>query len=350
MNEMNSKSLYNIIKQTHSKTNIWNYYGRQNLSDIDIFDHTKSRCFIYSFFSNSGKSNIYNMIEEIEKIDDNRFQHIIFVFFLGLSIYETSEHIKSSLDQTINRYKKDYKIKSNVNFVFIWFLCCLFHDLGYGKEEMTEDISWNLKKGALKYTTSIPSFYKGTITPYLNYIKKRFGHIDHGIYGGIILYESLKRIRKDKEQKQHSNINNKNSAFKLSWEKELLNIYRIASNIVMCHNIWMVKENSLDASKLYKGKLKQLIYKEGEYKIRFNVYPLFFFFCLIDSIEPIKVVKEISYLKQIMIEVTDSYIKIKSEMECGCHENYLNKIRGIGNWLTPVIYNKKEGVTIYIEN
>jgi hypothetical protein len=156
--------------------------------------------------------------------------------------------------------------------------------------------------------------------------------IDHGIYAGISMYKELCKKRSEQES-----VLEKNS--KLCWEKELEHIYNIASWIVLCHNIWII--GNLD--KYAEYGLKELLGKP--YPIKLNKSPLFFFFCLIDSIEPIKNMKDFALLSDIDIDIAEVGIKISSHNTNGLNEKYLNSINGIGDWLT-IVHRDKNSVFI----
>lgn len=326
-------SIKDLIQETFDKHEYWDYYS-DSFSVDNIVNPRKCKEFINRFFSVSGKAgclvDIIN-IDELLKNHPERCQHIVYVFLLGIGIYNKNSKIKKLIDKRIQYYSQKYDCKSNVNFIFIWFLCCLFHDLGYIKE-YSKELEWDFSYSEIGKMEGVPFFYRGKIKKYLKYRKMECERIDHGIYAGISMYKKLCKIRSEQES-----VHEKNS--KLCWEKELEHIYNIASWIVLCHNIWITG----DPDKYAEYGLKELLGKP--YHIKLNKSPLFFFFCLIDSIEPIKNMKDFALLSDIDIDIAEVGIKISSHNTNGLNEKYLNSINGIGDWLT-IVHRDKNSVFI----
>lgn len=309
------------------RQNKWNYYSDDLMKEINIDNANDCREFIRRFFSVSGKSGELNSIEEIVLLSDERCQHIVYVFLLGASVYEENSSIRSLVDQQVQNYKVKYGCTSDVNFYFIWFLCCLFHDLGYVKEDSKVLVDRiDFQKG--QTPVGVPKVYsRKTIESYWRYRQQNQNSNDHGIYAGIVMYQLLCRIRGAQEKDSWKNE-------KLSWEKELEHIYNVASWIVLCHNIWFAREDETYKCQEYKPfNLDSLILGKGEYKININKHPLFFFFCLIDTIEPIKKVKDLSLLSHIDISFSENELIITSNLKCGCGDAYLKSICGLNDWL-----------------
>jgi hypothetical protein len=151
------------------------------------------------------------------------------------------------------------------------------------------------------------------------------------------MFKSLCEIRRDKK------IQNK-----IMWEEELIPIYNISLWVVLCHNIWLQEEGTNDAIIYQDYGLNTLIYKKGELKILSNRSPLFFFFCLVDTLEPIKVIKDVSLLENIDILFDKSIILITNNLSCACKDNYSDRILGLGNWLTPMCM-KNNRIEIFIK-
>lgn len=311
--------------------NKWNYYSDDLMRELNIDNANDCREFIQRFFSVSGKSGELNSIEEISLLSDERCQHIVYVFLLGASIYAENPSIQYLINQQIEGYKEKYHCTSEVNFYFIWFLCCLFHDLGYVKEDSKVLVDRiDFQKG--QTPVGVPKVYsRKTIESYWRYRQQKQNSNDHGIYAGIVMYQLLCRIRGAQEKDSWKNE-------KLSWEKELEHIYNVASWIVLCHNIWFGHKQKLGERELYEEfNIEKLLLDEGEYKIKLKDHPLFFFFCLIDTIEPIKKVKDLSLLEHIDISFSENKLIITSNIKCGCGDHYLESISGLDDWLTNTI-------------
>ena len=308
----------------------WNYYSDEFIEKLNITTSDGCREFIRKFFAVSGKAGELNSIEEINLLSDKRCQHIVYVFLLGVGIYDKVAGIRTRIDEQIQQYVEQYGCKSDVNFYFIWFLCCLFHDLGYVKEdsdELVERICFIEDQSQIEGMPIV--FTIEIIERYWKYRQQCHKKNDHGIYAGTVMYRSLCDIRNKQEKDCWDND-------KLCWEKELERIYNVASWIVMCHNIWFVQEKKKRCeSEIYKKfNLHQLLLNEGEYKIKIRNHSLFFFFCFIDTIEPIKKVKDPSLLEFIDLSFSENKIIITSNLKCGCGDAYLNSISGLNDWLT----------------
>lgn len=321
-----SMNIKDFILDVYRESELWNYYSDNTITKLDICKTNDCRIFIEYFFGASGKGDcMSSLIKDLKDLPDERCQHIVYVFLLGVGIYHKEEKLKERIDSQIDKYRNKYECKSDVNFLFVWFLCCLFHDLGYDKER-SRDINWGFNLNEIGSSVGVPIFYRGIIKKYHKYIKDRFNKTDHGIYSGITMFKSLCEIRRDKK------IQNK-----IMWEEELIPIYNISSWVVLCHNIWLQEEGNTYETNIYKGYgLDALVHKKGELKILSHKSPLFFFFCLIDTIEPIKVIKDVSLLENIDILFDKSNIVITNNLSCACKDNYSNKILDLGNWLTPV--------------
>jgi hypothetical protein len=315
-------SIKDLIQEVFDKHEYWDYYS-DPFSVDNIVNPQKCKEFINRFFSVSGKAgclvDIVN-IDELIKKHPERCQHIVYVFLLGIGIYNKNSKIKKNIDEKIQHYSQKYKCKSDVNFIFIWFLCCLFHDLGYIMEESGE-LNWSFKTKEIGNPVGVPRFYHNKILRYLNYRKNVCKMVDHGIYAGVHMYNTLCTIRSKQEKECDSNT-------RLSWEVNLIHIYNIASWIVLCHNIWITGDPSIYA----KYGLSELL--DNSHPIKLDRSPLFFFFCLIDSIEPIKKMKDISLLREIDIDISEKKIKISSNNTDDTIEDYLQSIKDIGKWLT----------------
>ena len=119
-------SIKDLIQETFDKHEYWDYYS-DPFSVDNIVNPRKCIEFINRFFSVSGKAgclvDIVN-IDELLKNHPERCQHIVYVFLLGIGIYNKNSKIKIISDEKIQHESQTYKCNSDVNFIFIWFLCC----------------------------------------------------------------------------------------------------------------------------------------------------------------------------------------------------------------------------------
>jgi len=127
-------SFKQLLIETFENDGTWNYYANGEIYRINPFKSTvESIEFIKKFITLSGK-NAQELFNKINELDD-RAVHVVSTFFLGVYIYENSDLIKCSIDNKMKKYRDNRRYKSDIKFCFIWFLICLFHDLGYSFEK-----------------------------------------------------------------------------------------------------------------------------------------------------------------------------------------------------------------------
>ena len=118
----------------------------------------------------------------------------------------------------------------------------------------------------------------------------------------------------------------------------------------MSHNIWLKRDN--DSAKEideYKNNyLDNLILSSKkndenrylDYAMNFYVYPLFTFFCIVDTIEPLK---SSSCLSEIDIDLKKDRIIIK------CNDSeYCKKVLSLNEWLLPTM-KSDDVITLYLD-
>ena len=334
---------YNDIITDEKK---WNYYNGKKLSvkNVEILtDASECYNFIKEFIIKSEKSQtaLYSQgLGYLEVNYSHRCCHIVSTFFLGIALYH-KRGLKSKIRKELIKFDafKSYKKKElDRQFSYIWFMISLFHDLGYmyeGKNSIPEDLYNNFKSYNDK-VKSVPDFYFNVYEKYYEYRNKK----DHGIAGGIVYYSDMCEIRK---------ANKKSNNTYLYWGKNLEEVYHATAWIIIAHNIWFCREGVDDATKIDKYKIKGLekliLAKDAPHPISFKDYPLFFLFCLIDAIDPIK---STNFLSDIQIafekDCTCSKIIIKTN-----DKNYIKKIKGIDSWLTHIDVKDNNIVEIQIK-
>lgn len=352
-------SIYNRISKYKENNRDWIYRDNLGVQSIDIFDKSKCKEFIASYLGGAGTLSEPDSLAEVLEIDDDyknidkvRYQHIVFTFFIGLIIYDNCRTIRTAIDNNFcdnMMYESALEKHEDAPFAYIWFLICMFHDFGYKFENMRSTTphkfstftdlvkATSISEGdsMLAHITGVPKFYTNMIEPYFNYRKYEMGKLDHGICGGMVLYRDLCNIRKKKEEQE-------TQAFKNGfWKPSLEQIFSYAASVVICHNMFFESNDSV----LYKKYgLTGLMKDEGEYPIKLEECPIFFLFCLVDSIEPIKVVKNVNLLKRITLEITDRTIKFDTTLTCGCADILKKNFTSLNSWLCKV-----ENLTIHLE-
>ena len=218
---------------------------------------------------------------------DIRDIHTVSVFILGIEIAR--------------------KMKNRIlgNELFIWFLMCLYHDMGYKLENKTDlvkeyyTLDKFLQKNEIKEEYNIFKVYKKK-TLCENYYRyraedryrttehgviKEHGVIDHGIAGGIILYKVLV---KNYEMVKRKSENNKDSFEynNLIFSTDNFKDYAKAAIGIIRHNMWYANKSD-DCKTYYEFGLDDLI-SEPQNKICYTDDRLLFLLCLADTIEPLK--------------------------------------------------------------
>lgn len=252
----------------------------------------------------------------------------------------------------VNRYVNDDFEK---DFLFFWFLICLFHDLGYveenrGKDSAAFSISPN-QMNELGDVDGVPELFKEVYPYYYIYRKLEFGVVDHGICAGLRMYRDLCNIRKE-----HARYNT-NPRF---WREGLIPIYNLASWIVLAHNIWFVSDaKRSDCENYRKYALAKLILetKTGNgvqenvhYPFKLKEYPILFLFCLVDLIEPMKKIGKKDCCDSIEFKLSKNILAISSDLTCKCVKDYLDNVANASKWLFPVILADTQCVEIHFRD
>lgn len=388
------ESLNNIINSILQNPEKWSYYPNDNehnnnLSNEirepeDINNPEKCYRFIEQYIRISGKE--YNFVSDAlrffkkeetngEVSYDKRLCHIVSLFFLGLALYNHksgyfSKEIRNEL-RSLDVFDENDDIDQQ--FIFVWFLVYMFHDLGYVYENQLKETTidgallkeakrlrnkfpWFIKKYIkenliirLKYgKETIPTHYEAIVK---NYLKYR-GNRDHGILGGICFATEVAKLREQKYKYARDDEQKR-------WKPELDKLYYYVGWRICCHNIWYKRicESSIQEfidyanaglSPLILGneKEKNGIYKE--YPISSVNHPLFFFFCLVDTIEPTKICGGIPH--NMTFDITnDNNNNYVLKISCPDNSDYIEKIsKSLNSWLAGT---RKEGntVSIYLE-
>ena len=339
---MEIKNLYEqFIKIHESKQFDTDYYSMNR--DLPICEYDAER-FIREYFECGGKAQV--VYELLHNVDPMRNMHSISAFFLGVLL-------KNKLN--INLDAKYGNGKTVFPFGYMWYLVCLFHDMGYAQEENynykfkyikqsekflkehKEIVYYIKRKGKSDFADlgiiyepiyNYSTYYKfsnkngikesemdkktdlrlgnkiiiekakyrkETIYNYLEFCKlnPKINHYDHGIVGGLWLYDSLIKnyiIHFEKEHKVNNEI--KYDDFYITKGDRRLHfceqqrvIFSYLSNCIIAHNMWCANDENNEEYK--KCKLNELTLEN--YKlIKFKDDPILFILALVDTIEPIK--------------------------------------------------------------
>lgn len=339
------KDILQIYKDVFTDRSKWRYYSHMDIDPFDSDSSTKE--FITRFIELSGKAQENPLYDNIDKLDNQRVRHIVSTFFLGTYLYFNVQEIKIPIDVVIKRFKKQNP-NSKIEFSFIWFLICLFHDLGYSIENNENYLNFDgFIDGKVKYflkeRVGVPALYESVYKDYFNYrlnsTKDYIRKPDHGICGGIILFNKLNEILLRKQKNKESEG--------LSWNQKLINIYRYASWVILSHNIFFIRKGDAD-EKIYRANnLDLLILDKTEHsKIELSKHSFLFLFELVDSIDPIKTFGTYDNLNNLKCCVDENKI-IFEVSDFKLQDTYFSKISDLRRWLIPDI--KKEGNRIEIK-
>ncbi len=318
-----------IYKSVIKRTDIWNYYNK-SLSAPNLTDAEDCCRFITEFikYSEKTKTVLFDGIRYLEDNDPCRLNHIVSTFFLGLWLFKHKNNsfihdvIKNELGNLDCFHNNIDDIERQ--FTYIWFMATLFHDLGYIAENKKDGEA--ISSHRIPFDNSVPSFYSNVYEQYYNYREKH----EHGIFAGLKFDRDICNIRSFQEHNDQSN---------LCWRKELEQLYHYVAWIILAHNIWMIRDDEKYLVNYQKFGLDKLILSSEkvndkfiEYKIKFEEHPLFMFFCIIDTIEPLK---STNCLLKVDIRLVNDKIIIKSNDSV-----YRQKVKDLNKWLTPTIEDK----------
>jgi len=333
----------------------WDYYniGKKTQNPFKSKDYETCSNFIQNYIKRSEK-NSPELIEFIKNLN-SRSLHTVSTFFLGIYLYKESDLLRENIDEELMNYRDSEN--NRMNFSYVWFLICFFHDIGYQVERkklkyksFQDFFQKECKDLELPKVDGVPDLYADIYSSYFDYRIEKHGVNDHGIFAAHILFRDLCKIREEK---------NKDHSQSLHWGEELIKVFSFASWIVLAHNIWYIKDNDdkclIDSYE--RSNLHQLIRKEKEdnkgyeYKISFKDYPTFFLFCIVDSIEFLKRIQNVDCLKSIKLDIEDSKnnckIIIAPNLSCRCcKEKVIKACKKLEDWLIPVT---EDDGTIIIE-
>ena len=328
------KSLYNEYERLLSSGS-WKYYPLKETLGIKMFSDRDSMISFFKHYLGKGEKANMPIIDFIDNLSMDRLQHTLSCFLLGVLFYQRSGVIASGINDELNRIPINNPETVDERFYYLWMLISIFHDFGYAIEN--KDVALNkielekLIANLRNRPKTIPSIYtKKLLKNYAKYHVCRFGSDDHGICGGIKLYAELCELRKEKEN---------HLTTECYWGEDLIPSYALAAWTIACHNIWMIEdcEKNIDTITCYKHlDLSKLIYKTQSRIIKGA--PCLFLLCLVDSIDPIKIFKDLDILNHITFDFSIAgCIDIHTDGLCQPKKNqYLYIIKGLYDWLTDV--------------
>lgn len=340
-----------LLESYTSITDYYRYSENEQKSLLEQFTSANASSFIENYFGIAGKESLFNFdfIKKYRNKNKNKDIHTVNLFLLGL-------HLKNIILSSSSIIKE--------HFEYIWFLTCLYHDVACVIENNRNnkyfdignylDLNFYLGKYNVihnVYNHNWKNIKYLNYSQYLikNYFKYRLEHmncIDHGIIGGYLLYDGLMKNYDSKFDETNKENYNKFHTGGLEWDIEHRELYAIAAHAIIEHNIWFaIKED--DKNNYKKYGLDELICHE---KLNIEKSPLLFYLGLLDTIEPLKIIKNndefvSNILESMCIYVKDKNIIIKYDNELKNYikfNTWVDKIKSIKKWLDVDVDIKNE--------
>jgi len=359
--------LHEIFSKLLDQKEKWSYYKH---FDYENFDIERIKYYPYQFvekYLRVGDKSPDDLVNQFPLRDDRKMFHSVSIFFLGIYLYTESNTIKKYVNEYLDKIKSVVKDKGediDIVFPYYWFLTCFYHDLCFEvsiRDEYDGDFYgynlWNIEieKKVKKTLDSlqplgidIPQHIKNCVKKYLDYRKDKgnpIEHIEHGILGGTYFYHE----RREKFNKKRDFMGGRDSFIDpdtgLHWSTNLLEqVHSSISWTIISHNIWYPEPD--DRKNYIDNHLNELLDKP---KVSINRYPLYFFLCLIDTLDPVKYfsdeirrerkISKDEYLKNCdltMVNDSQFIIQLKGDIII-YFENYYYKLKGSEYWLGIVV-------------
>lgn len=347
---MNYLNLFECYQHVFNNKEKWSYYSEMTFDVFPFNNFDVSENFILNYFENGRKVNVFSFLEKLNlNLDKFRYNHMVSTYFLGILIS----------DALFTKRQKGYK--TDHDFRWMWFIVCLYHDIGYVFErdrKKFDDVKCyndliNNKTINLKhhfYAKVEKSIYsQPLISNYFNYCLKEKNTLEHGIIGGLLLYDRL--YKNFQYHKELSGSDYDNFIFKnLNWDTSHLDTFANLADIITAHNIWNILSTKAE-SKLYKdNNLHELIdHTLPAPKTKFE--KLLYLLCICDTIEPLKQQKDIfsfDISKKLNCQVAKNEIVIYLLDDDTDYTKWIKSIKNLETWLSVVVKEGYKSITINI--
>lgn len=329
-------TILKLYRELYNTPEKWKYYPwfdekKYTLESI-LDDGGVAIQFIQDYFQCGEKTKI---VEDIARYcKKERASHSISTFFLGILLFPLFAKRSPSAN-----------ILNDKRFLWIWFLTCLYHDIGYKFEEnrtLRPSLNTFVSDQNVQYkifgnrSIRLKGITKKTVRAYYRYRLMEHGCVDHGIVGGILLYDSLRKNYAT--ICQSCNGGNEHESFTwhgLNFSESHFQEYEKCANAIIQHNLWF-NENGKDGYEKYiEYHLDELTFpsdKKPRYK---DWLTALLVFC--DTIEPIKrfsSCKSSSILQKIRFKFDDqeAILKICFTDTCMNAVPYTNIVIGMADW------------------
>lgn len=309
--------------------------------------------FIKEYFNEAGKKAAFQeklVLEDIFVRD--RAKHTVSTFLLGILLADMFD------------FDLEQKNSNDISFLYLWFLSCLYHDTGYRYEREGNPEKYSkIEEGGLdtlkeqfelKYLddTEFITYKKEIVNTYLTFrLRGEHPKLDHGIIGGLLLYDRLRKqfecVWEKSENKRMTVDGKRVCEIQCSWgglrysENHFLE-YAKAADAIIAHNIW---QSTL------KRYLNELNFVYEVQKINID-NQLCFLLSLADTLEPIKSNSGANVLEKVSIEKLNGESGCRIQIEKELYSNfYADKFSGedmVSKWLGVEIIEKRPTKREYI--
>ncbi len=237
---------------------------------------------IQNYFWHGGKpACISPDLEEYfsnEKDGKERVKHVFSVYLLGIYCYYNIPKIKEAFDELIEgkiwkgigeSAKGDKSLRLQNDFLYLWYLTALYHDMGYIYESKRDNDNSlysfiverknMMSKENLGYLPAVLGIPKDIYWTAKKYFWNRRNNIffnedlctDHGFAGGYQLYKALEKLHRENGEENESKT--PVSSGGLSYGMDIFNWYNVPSAwAIICHNIWLAEGGTGRAVKYEK--------------------------------------------------------------------------------------------------
>lgn len=321
----------------------WNYYNAPSINHNDFIKFSKKEnCHIEQLLFRGGK--MFALAENsLGCMSQERYAHILSVYLMGLQIYYENVDIRDG----INHFLQSCGLRPeeiDQQFMYIWLLLAFFHDIGYAIEENQIKVSFNQYSNPENIDAMLPPMFTDTLFDnYDRYRKKCMMKVDHGIWGGRIMYKEVEHLRNIRFQAIGGQCQRSTSCpcNGLCCREELRDVYAKVARTIMAHNIYFANKDNMECYRCMG--LETLIIKRKKYVISFKESPLLFLFDLVDTLETVKRQELANALCLIRWRVNKKSITFDlSDLSPEQQELYSKQLMGMNSWLTRVIPNKNK--------
>ena len=174
-------SIYKKLFESDS----WKYYCNMSFDQFPFSSEEIANQFVNNYFQTGNKAAA---IDPTLNFGSFKNIHTLSTFFLGIFLKKIVPNVETF----------------NPKFEYFWYLSCLYHDYGYYIEKdkirfPPEKSSLNILKSNLKISYDVLNDSEkilhsaDIVRKYFKYCRKKRHFINHGIVGGLLLYDRLRK-------------------------------------------------------------------------------------------------------------------------------------------------------------